>query len=532
MTNRHAAVSAAPPTPHPDPLLGRSINDRFTITGLIARGGMGKVYRAEQAPLGRPCALKVLNPNYAGEADPEFHRRFFLEASIVSRLTHPNTITIFDYGRTDDDIYYMAMEYLEGHTLHHVIRADGPLTEERMLHVARQICRSLREAHLLGVIHRDLKPANIFLVEHGDEPDHVKVLDFGLVKNMREKADEQLTQTGLFMGSPKYMAPEQIQGNPVDQRTDIYSLGCIMYEMMTGKVPFDRNTSVSILMAHVNEPPPPMREVKPDIVLSPVAEELILRCISKDPNGRPSSMDELLAGLKRASGMIGMTGELHSMSGYPLTNVAYAHSSSSSGMGRVMATQSATPLPLAASDMSAELRGQGGSRAWIPFAVLGAVAVGAAAGLLAFHATSGEFPILRGPARGPTQAIPTAQARVELAPVTPTAPPPVATAPVEAPATVRITSEPEGASVRVDGVEVCTATPCDVTIREPKRGHKVTFVKNGHRTEQRELAPEQTTLKVKMVRGAGRAAPPATAPPTAAVEAPPATPSGFKEAPY
>ena len=117
MTDRHVAASAAPPTPLPDPLLGRTINDRFTITGLLARGGMGKVYRAEQAPLGRPCALKVLNPNYSGEADPEFHRRFFLEASIVSRLTHPNTITVFDYGRTEDDVYYMAMEYLEGQSI-------------------------------------------------------------------------------------------------------------------------------------------------------------------------------------------------------------------------------------------------------------------------------------------------------------------------------------------------------------------------------------------------------------------------------
>ena len=157
----------------PDPLIGRTVNDRFKVTALIARGGMGKVYRAEQAPLGRVCAIKVLNPNYAGEHDPEFHKRFFLEASIASKLTHPNTVTIFDYGRTDDEIYYMAMEYLEGHTLHRAIREAGHFPEERAAHIARQICRALREAHSLGVIHRDLKPANIFLVEHGDETDFV-----------------------------------------------------------------------------------------------------------------------------------------------------------------------------------------------------------------------------------------------------------------------------------------------------------------------------------------------------------------------
>ncbi|HLK36839.1 MAG TPA: protein kinase, partial [Polyangiaceae bacterium] len=142
----------------PDPLIGRLINERFKISALIARGGMGKVYRAEQAPLGRVCAVKVLNPSYAGDHDPEFHRRFFLEASVAAKLTHPNTVTIFDYGRTEDDVYYMAMEYLEGHTLHRAIREAGHFPEERAAHVARQICRALREAHSLGVIHRDLKP--------------------------------------------------------------------------------------------------------------------------------------------------------------------------------------------------------------------------------------------------------------------------------------------------------------------------------------------------------------------------------------
>ncbi|MBL8613332.1 MAG: serine/threonine protein kinase, partial [Myxococcales bacterium] len=300
MSDRNAAAAAAPVAP--DPLIGRTINDRFAITSLLARGGMGKVYRAEQAPLGRPCALKILNPNYAGEADPEFHRRFFLEASIASKLAHPNTVTIFDYGRTDDDIYYMAMELLEGQTLHRASRESGFLVEERALHVAKQVCRSLREAHQIGVIHRDLKPANIFLVEHGDEKDYVKVLDFGLVKNLNEKPDDQLTQTGLFMGSPKYMAPEQIQGNPVDARTDIYSLGIILYEMLTGKVPFDRTTSVSILMAHVNEPAPPMRQMKPDLVVSPAVEQIVLRAIAKDPQHRFHSMDELIAAIKVAQG--------------------------------------------------------------------------------------------------------------------------------------------------------------------------------------------------------------------------------------
>ncbi|MDB4987125.1 MAG: Protein kinase, partial [Myxococcaceae bacterium] len=152
-----------------DPLIGRLINERYKILGVIAHGGMGKVYRAEQSPLGRLVALKVLSPTYNGESDPEFHKRFFLEASIASKLRHPNTVTIFDYGKTDDEIYYIAMELLEGRTLHRALRDDVTLSPERTVHIAGQICRALREAHGIGVIHRDLKPANVYLVKHGDE---------------------------------------------------------------------------------------------------------------------------------------------------------------------------------------------------------------------------------------------------------------------------------------------------------------------------------------------------------------------------
>src|SRR5450432_2592256 len=166
MSDRAPVQAAISKSAAPDPLIGRMVNDRFKIISLIARGGMGKVYRAEQAPLGRLCAVKVLNPNYSGDNDPEFHKRFFLEASIASKLTHPNTVTIFDYGKTDDEIYYMAMELLEGVTLHRAIRENGPFSEDRTAHIGRQICRALREAHTHGVIHRDLKPANIFLVVH------------------------------------------------------------------------------------------------------------------------------------------------------------------------------------------------------------------------------------------------------------------------------------------------------------------------------------------------------------------------------
>jgi eukaryotic-like serine/threonine-protein kinase len=287
----------------PDPLIGRTINERYRIVGTIARGGMGKVYRAEQQPLGRLVALKVLQPNYSGENDPEFHKRFFLEASIASKLTHPNTVTIFDYGKTDDDVFYIAMELLEGRTLHRALREEGPFPAERAMHIARQICRSLREAHGLGVIHRDLKPANVYLVQHGDESDFAKVLDFGLVKNLDEKGGEELTQTGLFMGSPKYMSPEQIRGEKVDGRVDVYALGVILFEMLAGKVPFDRANSVNILMAHIQEEIPSIGVFNPAVHVPPALEAVVRRCMAKDPAQRFTGMDQVLSALKQCAGV-------------------------------------------------------------------------------------------------------------------------------------------------------------------------------------------------------------------------------------
>ena len=292
----------------PDPLLGRVINDRYKIVEQIGHGGMGRVYKALQAPLDRLVALKVLGAGH--DRDPNFYKRFFLEASVTAKLTHPNTITLYDYGRTEDGIFFIAMEYLAGRTLSAAMQQDGPLAQERVIHIAQQICRSLREAHALGIIHRDLKPANVMLLRQQDDHDFVKVLDFGLVKFFEGPNPEgDITNAGTFMGSPHYIAPEQARNQSPDQRCDIYSLGILLYHMLTGRVPFTAPAPVDIILKHLHEPPIPPRQARPDLNIAPELEAVVLKCIAKPREERFQSMDELLAQLKlvrtKVTGMAG-----------------------------------------------------------------------------------------------------------------------------------------------------------------------------------------------------------------------------------
>src|SRR5438874_6594134 len=281
----------------PDPLLGRVINDRYKIIEQIGHGGMGRVYKALQAPLDRVVALTILGAGH--DRDPNFYKRFFLEASVTARLTHPNTITLYDYGRTEDGIFFIAMEFLDGRTLSQAMQQEGPLAQERVIHVAQQICRSLREAHALGIIHRDLKPANVMLLRQHDDHDFVKVLDFGLVKFFHgDNPDGEITNAGTFMGSPHYIAPEQARNQGPDQSCDIYSLGVLLYQMLTGKVPFTAPNPVDIILKHLHEAPVPPRQVRPDLPIDPQIESIVLRCLAKERAERFQSMDDLLAALK------------------------------------------------------------------------------------------------------------------------------------------------------------------------------------------------------------------------------------------
>jgi eukaryotic-like serine/threonine-protein kinase len=256
---------------------------------------MGIVYRATHAMLRRPAAIKLLSKKTASESDLA---RFEREVQLTSRLAHPNTISIFDYGRTADGIFYYVMEYLDGMDLDHLIRKHGPLEPSRAIHILAQVSGALAEAHLMGLIHRDIKPANIVLTERLDEPDVVKVVDFGLVKTV-DPSPSQIGITGVdsITGTPLYLAPEAITlADTVDGRADIYALGGVAYFIVTGHQVFEGGTVMEVLSKHLAEPPvPPSRRLGRPIAAD--FEALILACLAKDRNARPESAASLRAAL-------------------------------------------------------------------------------------------------------------------------------------------------------------------------------------------------------------------------------------------
>jgi serine/threonine-protein kinase len=266
---------------------------RYTLGAKIGEGGMGEVYRAEHAMLRRPTAVKLLLPSKVSASSLE---RFEREVQLTSRLSHPNTIAIYDYGRTPNGIFYYAMEYLDGLTLESLVASDGMQPPGRVVHILLQTAGALAEAHGVGLIHRDIKPANIMLCERGGMPDVVKVVDFGLVKNLEaDSADVALTNTNALTGTPLYLAPESItRPGEIDARIDIYALGAVGYFLLTGAPPFTGHNVVEIAGHHLHTEPerPSVRLGRP---VPPKLDALILSCLAKDPEERPRDAQALLS---------------------------------------------------------------------------------------------------------------------------------------------------------------------------------------------------------------------------------------------
>lgn len=274
-------------------LIGRIFDKRYEIIELIGRGGMSTVYRAIQLSMQKPVALKVMTRSLSD--DKNQLQRFNQEALASSRLRHPNTIKVFDYGRSEDGYLFLAMEFLEGRTLAHVIKHEGRVPPLRACAIARQTCKSLAEAHRSGIIHRDLKPENIFLTDIHGEVDFVKVLDFGIAKFIADGApQETLTQTGFICGTPLYLSPEQGLDRELTRRTDLYSLGIILYEMVVGDVPFKADTPIGVVMKHIHDPVPNIRQRLGHTAIPERLEQLIYALLQKDPALRPDSSETVV----------------------------------------------------------------------------------------------------------------------------------------------------------------------------------------------------------------------------------------------
>jgi eukaryotic-like serine/threonine-protein kinase len=262
----------------------------YRLVRKLGEGGMGEVYLAEHRLLKRPCALKLIKRE-AG-SDPIALARFEREVQSAARLSHPNTIEIYDYGHTTDGTFYYVMEYLRGLSLSELVRRDGPLPPGRAIYLFRQVCAGLAEAHRLGLVHRDLKPGNLFLAVRGGEADVAKVLDFGLVKLTRDPGAAELSSEMTVSGTPMYMAPEQAVGDrSLDARADIYALGAMMYFALTGRPPFTGESAFAIMMSQARDPVVPPSQVQPGVPHD--LEQVVLRCLAKAPSDRFPSVKAL-----------------------------------------------------------------------------------------------------------------------------------------------------------------------------------------------------------------------------------------------
>jgi serine/threonine-protein kinase len=291
-------------TPQKDELIGQILNDRYKVVEEVGRGGMSAVYKGIHELMDRTVAIKVLLPQLV--SDQISIKRFQQEAQAASHLQHPNVITVYDYGFVASGQPYLVMDFLEGESLSDIIRRDKQVPVKRMIPIFMQACEALEHAHQKGVIHRDLKSSNIMLIDFEGKKDFVKVVDFGIAKLMPSsgKQSQNLTQTGEVFGSPIYMSPEQCMAQSLDARSDIYSMGAMMYESLTGQPPLMGNSIIDTMQMHMSTPPKPFRETRPDLDIPEALERVVLKALAKKPEQRYQSMQELRDAMEGVSKLI------------------------------------------------------------------------------------------------------------------------------------------------------------------------------------------------------------------------------------
>jgi serine/threonine-protein kinase len=295
-----------------DPFVGKVIDGRYEIQARIGEGGMGVVYKARQTSVDRVIAIKMLNAQMA--ADRTWVEWFYNEAKACSRLQHPNTIRMFDFGQAPDGRLYMTMEFLDGVSLREAI-SKGPLTPQRVVKILIQCCASLAEAHSIGIIHRDIKPDNVFLLSMAGQPDFVKLLDFSVAKLL--EGDRMKTQAGVVFGTPQYMSPEQGRGLPLDARSDLYALGILAFEMLTGNVPFNDDNPMTVIQMHLQAQVPPLPQSVPYSV-----QQIVRRALEKDPSRRYQSSGEMMQHCQQVFVEVSQGGMAIGAGGMPKTMIA------------------------------------------------------------------------------------------------------------------------------------------------------------------------------------------------------------------
>jgi serine/threonine-protein kinase len=322
-----------------DPLVGRVIDGKYRLEEKLGEGGMGTVYKAKHVLIQNDLAVKILHSSLV--ADRHAVARFQREATAAARIKHPNAVGVTDFGRTEDEIVYIVMELFVGKSLRDLLEEEGPLPIERSITIVRQVCLALDAAHRSGIIHRDVKPDNIVLEKNNGQGELVKVLDFGIAKlkdGPSNEAGGRLTRQGVIIGSPHYLSPEQCQNAELDARSDLYSLGIVLYEMFTADVPFKAPTPIAVAMMHATDKPTPVKEKRPD--LPDNIADVVMRSLEKDPSLRPQSAIELAQELERASLDAGIA-----LPPLPGSGTAYTLPTNSSANIPIITPDSAMPTP-------------------------------------------------------------------------------------------------------------------------------------------------------------------------------------------
>jgi serine/threonine-protein kinase len=453
--------------PHNDTYVGTTIADRYRVISKLGEGGMGVVYLAEHVFIEKRVALKVLSEDFARKAD--LVARFMQEAKAASKIGHENIVDITDFGETASGSVFFAMEFLDGKDLAGHIKTDGAMPFSRAKQIMNQICRALGAAHSKGIIHRDMKPENVYLVTREGRADFVKVLDFGIAKmSALDEGGSRLTRTGMIFGTPEYMSPEQAKGDKPDHRVDIYAAGCILYEMLTGDVPFHAETFMGVLTKHMFEPPEPPSQRNPNAAIPADVEAACMKALAKDRDQRFQTMKEMALALEQCVG----------------GDVSQAWGNEPSGVGGGLREPSqafrtpgtAARAAIAASTTPEDAPKKRGNGLMIGGIVALLLAGGAAAVVLSQKKPE------------PPKPAPIVEQK------------PVATKPVEPPKpvepakpthyTMSISTQPAGAEV-FNGAERLGTTPCNVVLPASETPVELMIRKHGWREQPLKIIPDK-----------------------------------------